>query len=103
MSNDRLTTLLDEYADLEKRMEDPSIHADQALVRRVGRRFAELAPLYAAHGVREYWVVDAVRQTLRVHRAPEAGVYADVEEYEAHDSIAALLLPELCIRLDALD
>jgi peptide chain release factor 1 len=49
MSNDRLTTLLAEYADLEKRMEDPSIHADQALVRRVGRRFAELAPIYAAH------------------------------------------------------
>jgi len=36
VSNDRLTTLLEEYADLEKRMEDPSIHADQALVRRVG-------------------------------------------------------------------
>ncbi|MEU8656026.1 peptide chain release factor 1 [Actinoplanes philippinensis] len=49
MSNDRLSTLLAEYADLEKRMEDPSIHADQALVRRVGRRFAELAPLNTAH------------------------------------------------------
>ncbi|MEU4157599.1 peptide chain release factor 1 [Actinoplanes sp. NPDC026670] len=49
MSNDRLSTLLAEYADLEKRMEDPSIHADQALVRRIGRRFAELAPLNAAH------------------------------------------------------
>jgi peptide chain release factor 1 len=49
VSNDRLTTLLEEYARLEKQMEDPSIHADQALVRRVGRRFAELAPLNAAH------------------------------------------------------
>ena len=49
MTNDRLTTLLEEYAQLEKQMEDPSIHADQALVRRVGRRFAELAPLHAAH------------------------------------------------------
>ena len=48
MSNDRLASLLEEYAQLEKRMEDPSIHADQALVRRVGRRFAELAPLNAA-------------------------------------------------------
>lgn len=45
------------------------------------------APLYAAHGVREYWVVDAVRQTVRVHRDPAAGIYADVEEYEAHDSV----------------
>ena len=49
MSNDRLSILLEEYAQLEKRMEDPSIHADQALVRRVGRRFAELAPIHAAH------------------------------------------------------
>ncbi len=49
MSTDRLSMLLAEYADLEKRMEDPSIHADQALVRRVGRRFAELAPLNSAH------------------------------------------------------
>jgi peptide chain release factor 1 len=43
--NDRLTTLLEEYAQLERQMEDPSIHSDQALVRRVGRRFAELAPI----------------------------------------------------------
>ena len=30
MSNDRLTALLDEYAELEKRLADPAIHADQA-------------------------------------------------------------------------
>ena len=30
MSTDRLTTLLAEYAELEKRMEDPAIHSDQA-------------------------------------------------------------------------
>jgi peptide chain release factor 1 len=48
MSNDRLSSLLEEYAELEKRMEDPAIHSDQALVRRVGRRFAELAPVNSA-------------------------------------------------------
>ncbi|WP_213981472.1 Uma2 family endonuclease [Sphingomonas sp. dw_22] len=61
------------------------------------------APIYAAHGVRDYWVVDAVRNTIRVHRAPVDGAYTDVEEYEAHDSVAALLLPGIAIRLDALD
>ena len=30
MSTDRLAALLEEYAELEKRMADPSIHADQA-------------------------------------------------------------------------
>lgn len=60
MSNDRLSMLLAEYADLEKRMEDPSIHADQALVRRVGRRFAELAPLNSAHAELEAARADLV-------------------------------------------
>jgi Uma2 family endonuclease len=61
------------------------------------------APLYARYGVRDYWVVDAVRQTIRIHRAPENGNYADVEEYEAHDEVAPLLLPGITLRLDALD
>src|SRR4051812_46419718 len=49
VSNERLAALLDEYADLEKQMSDPSIHADQTRVRRVGRRFAELAGGHKAH------------------------------------------------------
>lgn len=61
------------------------------------------APLYAQHGIRDYWVVDAVRKTIRVHRAPVDGTYTDVEEYEAHDEVAALLLPGVTIRLAALD
>jgi len=59
--------------------------------------------LYARHGVRDYWVVDAVRKTIRVHRAPADGVYIDVEEYEAHDAVSPLLLPGVTIRLDTLD
>lgn len=61
------------------------------------------APLYARHGAREYWVVDAVRQTIRVHRAPGPDGYADVEEYEAHDTVDTLLLPGVSVRLDALN
>ncbi|AVT31478.1 MULTISPECIES: peptide chain release factor 1 [unclassified Plantactinospora] len=50
MSGDRLARLLDEYAELERRLADPAIHADQATARRVGRRFAELTPLHKAAG-----------------------------------------------------
>ncbi|MEV4626191.1 peptide chain release factor 1 [Micromonospora sp. NPDC049523] len=50
MSSERLAGLLDEYAQLEKRLADPAIHADQATARRVGRRFAELTPLHKAAG-----------------------------------------------------
>ena len=42
MTTDRLGELLQEYADLERRLADPAIHADQVAARRVGRRFAEL-------------------------------------------------------------
>ncbi|MCG5441943.1 peptide chain release factor 1 [Micromonospora sp. NIE79] len=48
MSSERLAGLLDEYAQLEKRLADPAIHADQATARRVGRRYAELVPLHKA-------------------------------------------------------
>lgn len=46
MSEDRLKSLLDEYAELEQRLADPAIHADPATARRVGRRFAELSGIH---------------------------------------------------------
>jgi len=60
------------------------------------------APLYAEHGVRDYWVVDAVRRTIRTHRAPVDGRYTDVEEFEAHQTVPTLLAG-VTIRLDDLD
>ncbi len=37
--------LKDEYAELERRMSDPALHSDQAEARRVGKRYAALAPI----------------------------------------------------------
>ncbi len=44
-----VTELLDEYADLEKRLADPAVHADAGAARKLGRRYAELGPIVAAH------------------------------------------------------
>lgn len=55
--------------------------------------------LYARFGVRDYWVVDAVRYTIRTHRRPGPDGYADIEEYEADETVAALLLPDVSVRL----
>ena len=41
--------LLDEYADIEARLADPAIHADQGLARRLGRRYAELGRVVSAY------------------------------------------------------
>jgi peptide chain release factor 1 len=37
--------LLAEHADLERRLADPAVHADQALARKLGKRYAELNPI----------------------------------------------------------
>ncbi|MFC7550991.1 peptide chain release factor 1 [Plantactinospora sp. GCM10030261] len=50
MSSERLAALLDEYAEMERKLADPAIHTDQNVARRVGRRFAELAPVHKAAG-----------------------------------------------------
>jgi len=39
--------LVDEYAQLEKQMADPSIHADAGNARKLGRRYAQLGPVVA--------------------------------------------------------
>src|SRR3990172_6406880 len=40
---------------------------------------ATKAPLYAVHGVREYWVINAKTLATRVHRKPAASGYADID------------------------
>jgi peptide chain release factor 1 len=37
--------LIEEYAELQTRLSDPGVHADQANARRLGRRYAELTPI----------------------------------------------------------
>jgi peptide chain release factor 1 len=46
----RLETLLAEYGEIEARLADPAIHADQVAARKAGRRFAELTPIHKAAG-----------------------------------------------------
>ncbi len=41
--------LLDEYADIERQLADPAVHADGARSRTLGRRFAELGRVVAAY------------------------------------------------------
>ncbi len=45
--------LIAEYADLQQQLSDPSIHADQNLARRLGRRYAELTPIVTTAGALE--------------------------------------------------
>jgi Uma2 family endonuclease len=54
---------------------------------------------YAALGVREYWVVNAVTLATRVHREPSAGGYASVVVEAPSDTLEPHLIPALTVRL----
>ncbi len=61
------------------------------------RRFK--ATRYAAYGVREYWVIDAVKRVTTVHREPEGSSYRSVEEHKARKLLKPRFAPELALRL----
>jgi peptide chain release factor 1 len=96
MSEDRLKSLLDEYAELEARLADPAIHADQNQARKVGRRFAELTPI--AKSAAE---LTQVREDLTAARelvAEDPAFGAEAAELEAklpvlEERLAELLAP----------
>lgn len=96
MSSERLTALLDEYAELEKRLADPGIHADQATARRVGRRYAELVPLHKAAG--ELAQARADLAAARELAAEDPSFAAEAESIAAslpalEERLAELLIP----------
>jgi Uma2 family endonuclease len=62
------------------------------------------ASLYASFGVRELWVVDAVRLSTRVFREPAADGYRDARDFGPGDLLAPRFAPEaFALRLDVLD
>ena len=52
------------------------------------------ARLYASFGVRELWVIDAVKLTMRVFRAPSATGYGEIQDYSAIATVAPAFAPE---------
>jgi Uma2 family endonuclease len=55
--------------------------ADSSLRYDTGRK----AALYAGFGIRELWVIDAVRLTTRVFREPTADMYRDAQDFGPAD------------------
>ncbi|MEU4777921.1 peptide chain release factor 1 [Micromonospora sp. NPDC023633] len=101
MSSERLAALLDEYAELEKRLADPAIHADQGTARRVGRRYAELVPLHKAAGELEQARADLA--AARELAAEDASFAAEAESIAASLPALEQRLSELLIPRDPHD
>ena len=73
-----------EYEDVGNQLSDPEVHQDQALARRLGRRFAELRP-----------IVDSYREWLRLSSDEE-----EAKELAAEDPMFAEEAAELAVRRD---
>src|SRR3954451_23584246 len=78
--------LIAEYAELEKRLADPAVHADAGAARKLGRRYAELGPVVAAYNA-------LTRGDDAIVAAPELA--AEDESFKAE-------IPELTARREEL-
>src|ERR1700730_19009387 len=75
-----IDTLVAEHADLERQLSDPELHNDPANARKVGRRFAQLAPIVATH--RQLTAVRGDLETARELAVDDASFADKILELE---------------------
>ena len=89
--------LLREHAELEARMADPAVHSDPSLARRLGRRYAQLSGIVAAHAEWSAAADDA--EAAREMAADDASFAAELPLLEdARDEAAERLRRRLVPR-----
>ena len=99
MANDRFASadeLIKEYAELEAKMADPTIHEDANNARKLGRRYAQLGPVVS--GYRVWRAAEDDLAAGREMAAEDADFAAEIPALEeaaliAGDKLEELLLP----------
>ena len=62
------------------------------------------AKIYASHGVREFWVIDAAKRVAWIHRQPHFdGTWGSVEERRSDEAIVSEALSSVQIVIGELD
>jgi Uma2 family endonuclease len=61
------------------------------------------AATYAELGIVDYWVIDAVSLSTRVHRRPAAGRYSETSDHLPTETLVPLCVPGLTLRLADFD
>ena len=94
---ERLGGVTAEYAELERELADPGVHADQERARALGKRYAELSPL--VHAYQEWQRTAADETTARELGADDPSFLAEAEELGRHKAeleqrLADLLAPK---------
>ena len=93
--------LVEEHAGLEARLAEPEVHTDQALARRLGRRYAELAPIVATAGELERAEADLA--DARELAGEDPAFAAEADSLEGAVASLAERLRELLIPRDPAD
>lgn len=88
--------LIGEHADLEKKLADPSVHADQANARKLNKRYAELTPIVATY--RSWKQTGDDIGTAKEFAADDPDFAAEVKELEKQrgeltEKLRLLLVP----------
>ncbi|HEX6472608.1 MAG TPA: peptide chain release factor 1 [Streptosporangiaceae bacterium] len=91
-----LDDLISEYNEIEQRLGDPAVHADQQRARTLGRRYAELRPIVETY--RELRQTDDDLVTARELAREDETFVAEAAEMEAHkadldERLRRLLVP----------
>jgi len=60
------------------------------------------APLYAASGVPEYWIVDVKGKAIEVYSAPSAGLYAEMRRVELDGTMSPAAFPDFVVGVASL-
>src|SRR5579871_6124473 len=55
------------------------------------------APIYASHGVPEYWIINAGALATIVHKSPSGKAYGSVDTVTASDMLIPSLVPEFAV------
>ena len=98
---DRCEDLVAEYDQLEARLADPALHADQTEARRVGKRHAMLRPTVAAY--RQWRQLGDDIEAARELGADDAAFAAEAEALAAERDEVAERLAALLVPRDPLD
>jgi len=61
------------------------------------------ARLYARHGIREFWVIDANERVTWIHTGPSGDGWSSIVERGSNDTLATTALPNFSIRLCDID
>jgi peptide chain release factor 1 len=101
MTAPAVEAVLAEHAELELRLADPTVHADAATARKLGRRYSQIGPIVAV--ARELAAARADATAARELAAEDHGFAAEADELAARIPALERKLSELLVPRDPHD